>query len=114
MRHAADLGAATSVRFVPITLTAAKVPNPSGDLAPPSQDGEIRHRNLRLLCARRKRPQSIRKFILAPRRLACSSIRFISSSSDMLSIADSSFPLTLVVSQNQPRWNKRSTMDTPC
>jgi hypothetical protein len=42
VRHAADLGAATSVRFVPITLTAAKVPNPSGDLAPPSQDGEIR------------------------------------------------------------------------
>jgi hypothetical protein len=74
------------------------------------------HRNLRLLCARRKRPQSIRKFILAPRRLACSSIRFISSSSDMLSIADSSFTLTLVVScsQNQPRWNKRATMDTPC
>jgi len=42
VRHAADLGAATSVRFVPITLTAAKVPNPSGDLAPPSQDEEIR------------------------------------------------------------------------
>jgi hypothetical protein len=42
VRHAADLDAATSVRFVPITLAAAKVPNPSGDLAPPSEDGEIR------------------------------------------------------------------------
>jgi hypothetical protein len=38
VRHAAGLGAATSVRFVPITLPAAKVPNPSGDLgATPGQ-----------------------------------------------------------------------------
>jgi hypothetical protein len=75
VRHAAGLGAATSVRFVPITLPAAKVPNPSGDLgATPGQCWAAARQSSTPHPLGHVRPNHFRRQLLANAAIAASRV----------------------------------------